>query len=284
MNTPNPPSPSPITEADLHALVDGQLTATRAREVEEHLAAHPEDALRVGAWRAQKQGLHALYGSVVQEPIPQRLRGAADARSPWLNWRVAASFAMALLAGAAGWELRGQMDGAVAASHLTATSAIPSLQIQDFAQRAAVAHAVYVPDQRRPVEISGDHEDQLVTWLSKRTGVQMKPPSLQALGYRLQGGRLLPGEKGPVAQFMYQDQAGMRLTLYVSNDLPRSIPDARASTSERPDTAFRFAQEGPINTFYWVDGSLGYALSSYAGRADLERVSSEVYRQLEGTR
>ena len=36
----------------------------------------------------------------------------------------------------------------------------------------------------------------------------MKPPHLQTLGYALDGGRLLPGDKGPVTQFMYHDNSG----------------------------------------------------------------------------
>ena len=45
-------------------------------------------------------------------------------------------------------------------------------------------------------------------------------------------------------------------------------------------TAIRFAQEGAVNVFYWVDGPFGYALSSDADRSVLARVSAEVYQQL----
>jgi len=46
------------------------------------------------------------------------------------------------------------------------------------------------------------------------------------------------------------------------------------------ETAFRFAREGSLNVFYWVDGRFGYAISAEADRAALTEVSSEVYRQL----
>ena len=146
-----------------------------------------------------------------------------------------------------------------------------------FAQRAAVAHAVYAPDARRAVEVDAEHEDQLVAWLSKRMGARMQAPRLRALGYELVGGRLLPGESKPVAQFMYQDGSGSKLTLYASNELPGAgVPTATPNA----DTAFSFAQRGALNTFYWVDGEFGYALSAGADRAELARVSAEVYRQL----
>lgn len=88
-----------------------------------------------------------------------------------------------------------------------------------------------------------------------------------------------PGERqGPVAQFMYHDTVGAKLTLYVS----REISDAGAASQgvRNKDTSFRFAREGSINVFYWVDGPFGYALSADADKAELARVSAEVYRQL----
>jgi anti-sigma factor RsiW len=166
-----------------------------------------------------------------------------------------------------------------------------------FAERAAVAHAVYTPELRRPVEVDAAHEDQLVAWLSKRMGAPMKAPHLQAEGYELEGGRLLPGEHGPVAQFMYRDAAGRRLTLYVSNELATTPPGALvegdagaasgvgaagASNAAGPGTTgFRFVRAGKVNVFYWVDGPFGYAISAEADRGTLARVSDAAYRQLE---
>jgi anti-sigma factor RsiW len=83
------------------------------------------------------------------------------------------------------------------------------------------------------------------------------------------GGRLLPGELGPVAHFMYQDARGQRLTLYVSS-----------RKGDPRDTAFRFSQEGRVAVFYWIDGKLGYALSSELDKATLLKVATSVYQQL----
>jgi anti-sigma factor RsiW len=133
------------------------------------------------------------------------------------------------------------------------------------------------------VEVDAAHEDQLVAWLSRRMDAAMKAPHLQGLGYALEGGRLLPGEHGPVAQFMYRDEAGRRLTLYVSNEKapgPATNADLRSGDAPRVDTAFRFATEGPVNVFWWVDGPFRYAITAAADKAALAQVSAEVYRQL----
>ena len=110
----------------------------------------------------------------------------------------------------------------------------------------------------------------------------MKPPHLQALGYSLDGGRLLPGGQGPVAQFMYHDAAGAKLTLYVSREVVSS--DASEPSGTHQETAFRFAREGAVNVFYWVNGPFGYAISAGVDKTELARVSSEVYRQLSSVR
>lgn len=274
-------APSPITEADLHAWVDGHLAAERAREVEAYLAARPDEAERVAAWRAQKQELRALFDPVQDEPIPRRLLKAARPRPAWPVRQLAAGIAIALAGGAAGWGLRGSLqEAATMARHEGAPGAMPSPS--GFVQRAAIAHAVFSPDPRRAVEIDAAHEDQLVAWLSRRMDAPMKPPRLQALGYALEGGRLLPGGSGPVAQFMYRDIGGGKLTLYVSREIGAPGTPAASAGATGHDTAFRFAREGAVNVFYWVDGAFGYALSAQSDRAELARVSAEVYRQLAG--
>ena len=293
--TPNPPPPlfPPITEAELHALVDGQLTPERQREIEAALASRPDEALRVASYRAQKRELRALFDPVLGEALPQRVLRAAQPRTPWYLQRLAAGIAIALVSGATGWGLHGGVSNLASSTALApqGPASITMASVTGFAQRAAVAHAVYSPEQRRPVEVDAAHEDQLVAWLSKRMGAPMKPPHLQAVGYALEGGRLLPGGQGPVAQFMYRDESGSRLTLYVSNEIGElgtslgTQPNMAASTptGANKDTAFRFAREGKVNVFYWIEGPFGYAISADADRAALAQVSGEVYRQLSVT-
>ncbi|MBA3771951.1 MAG: anti-sigma factor [Ramlibacter sp.] len=275
----NPTFPSPpVTEADLQAFVDEQLPAERLREVEAYLGQRPEEARRVQDYRAHKRELHALFSPVLDEPLPQRLKVAARRQTPWYLQRMPAGVAIAVISGAAGWGLRGEATIGNSQLARTAPPAITMASASGFAQRAAVAHAVYSPDQRRAVEVDAAHEEQLVAWLSKRIGAPMKPPHLQPLGYTLDGGRLLPGGEGPVAQFMYHDSAGAKLTLYVSREI--SETGNTTQDGKNKDTSFRFAREGGVNVFYWVDGPFGYAISADADKAELARVSAEVYQQL----
>jgi anti-sigma factor RsiW len=278
---PPPENPAVVpTEAELHAYADAQLTPERRREVEAWLGGRPAEAARVADWLAQKRALRALFDPVLDEPVPAALVRAARRPARGGFGALAAGLAIALAGGGAGWMLRGALPGAdriargQPAPRAEDALAPASLAGASFAERAAVAHAVYTPELRRPVEVDAAHEDQLVAWLSKRMGAPMKAPHLQAEGYELEGGRLLPGERGPVAQFMYRDELGRRLTLYVSNEM------TGAAASGAAGTAFRFVRAGRVNVFYWVDGPFGYAISAEADRGALAKVSDAVYRQL----
>ena len=72
----------PMTEAELHALVDGQLTPERQREIEAYLASRPDEARRADIYRAQKRELRALFDPVLDEALPQRVLDAARPRTP----------------------------------------------------------------------------------------------------------------------------------------------------------------------------------------------------------
>lgn len=249
-------SMAPITESDFHAYVDSVLPEARRAEVETYLAMRPQEAERIQAYRQQNEELHRLFDPVLDEPVPERLQAAPTVRRSFFQPRYAAVVAWIVLGGVIGWQL-GSLKQAGPANNAA------------FARRAAIAHAVYSPEVRHPVEVGADQETHLVNWLSKRLGAQLKVPHLGDLGYTLVGGRLLPGDNGPVAQFMYQDAKGLRLTLYV-----------RTNEKDTRETAFRFAQENNVSVFYWLDGRLGYALSAETDKAELLRMATAVYRQI----
>jgi anti-sigma factor RsiW len=251
MNDPN----SAISEFDLHAYVDDRLPEARRSEVQQYLATHPEDEERLRLYQEQNKSLHVLFDSTLGEPIPAHWQTPRRAWNSLLKPAAAAALWM-LVGGWLGWSLRGTYNGRSAAGI-------------NFAKQAAVAHAIYTPEVRHPVEVTAAEEEHLVNWLSKRLGNRLKVPHLSALGYELVGGRLLPGEQGPVAQFMYQDKNGLRLTLYVETD----------AKAER-ETAFRFAQEGNVKVFYWIDHQLSYALSGELRKDELLRIANVVYEKL----
>ena len=104
-----------------------------------------------------------------------------------------------------------------------------------------------------------------------RLGTPLKAPQLGEQGFRLLGGRLLAGEGAPRAQFMYEDGQGRRVTLYIAAFQPGHAP---------AETAFRSVRDSPRESFYWVEGAFGYALSAELPPAELQALARAVYRQL----
>lgn len=243
---------SKIDDALLHAYVDGQLEPARQDEVEALLSADAMAAEKVAAYRKQNELLHALFDPTLKEATPPRLRVQAQ---PSSLLRYAAMLGMLALGLTVGYLGRGALS--VAPSELA------------WYKEAAFAHVAFVPEVLHPVEVNAVQETHLVNWLSKRLGATVRAPHLQKAGFELMGGRLLPADAQPAAQFMYQDSRGQRLTLYVKRE-------PKADTT----SAFRYATEDGVSVFYWIDRDFGYALSGDLPKADLLKVAEVVYRQL----
>ncbi|MET3916493.1 anti-sigma factor RsiW [Variovorax sp. OAS795] len=272
----NRPAPPPADD-ELHAFVDGQLAPHRRSEIEDALARDPSLAERVAAWRSQRDALRRLHGELLGEPVPAHLLGALDRSQPrearqgrWSRWGGMA--AGVLVAFAAGWLGNAQWS----ARHAAPVPLAKAPAMREFVHDASVAHAVYAPEKRHPVEVGATEQQHLVQWLSKRLDKPLKVPDLASMGYTLVGGRLLPGESGARAQFMFEDTAGERVTLYIGTLDGRTAAGAAASR----ETAFRFASEGPVPSFYWVDQGFGYAVAGKLPRDVLLKLATLAYRDL----
>jgi anti-sigma factor RsiW len=246
-----------VNEDDLHAYVDGALDPVRRLQVEAWLAAHAEDAQRVADWTEQNRALHAVFDSVLNEPLPLDLVRAAAGHSRMTpRWRGIAAAIVLVATGASGFFIGRQ--------------SVEPVLIAALPRDAALAHVVYSPEQRHPVEVDAAHAEHLTAWLSKRLGTQLAAPDFTTQGFELLGGRLLSGGEGPVAQFMYEDAGGQRVTLYV-----------RRTRDQSDTTAFRHARENDVEVFYWIDQEMGYALSGKIEHASMQRLADTAYLQLE---
>ncbi|WP_029524828.1 anti-sigma factor family protein [Polaromonas glacialis] len=269
-----------MLQDQINALVDGQLPDHQQAEAMQRLASNPAALETLRSWQAQREALRALHAPVLEEPFPESLLAAARRShtsrlhvTPW--WRWGGMAAAMVLAFGLGWLFHGQMDP-------RGTPPLASVQrqsAQDFMRQASVAHAVFSPEVRHPVEVTAAQQEHLVQWLSKRLGKPLKVPLLAAQGYELVGGRLLPGDSRARAQFMFQNPAGSRVTLYLGA-LNDPAPGAVAQKNDTAQTAFRYSADGPVSSFYWVDQDFGYALSGTLPREELMRLAQLVYQQL----
>ena len=300
----------------LSAWLDAELEPAEQARVEAWLRERPEQAALTRLWAADRDALRARLDIVLDEPVPPALlqtvanggrasvgagigagigvgsgagsgagigagSGDTGAAANQPRWRRAALAAGLVLGGT----VLGTLIGAAAVSNSPATfAALPqpwrpaALAATNWPHRAAVAHAVYAPEVRHPVEVNvvegsateqKAQEEHLARWLGKRLNLPVRLYDLRPQGFELVGGRLLPDLAGPSAQLMYQNGAGLRVTLYLRR------PEADA------DTAFRFQREGDLNLFYWVEDGFGCALVGKLPREQLLALANAVYRQAE---
>lgn len=264
----------PIEDEDLHAFVDGQLDPERRTEVQAFLAENPKAAERVEDYRGQAAMLHALFDPVLEEPPTAAIEaltaglavrlGDRRVRRPraWAQplARVAAALLLMavglgggyLLHSRAGGDRPGQSGG-----------------LRTFAEEAAQAHAFYASDQQFPAQTAAQDRGALDGWLSQRLGRRVFAPDLSRAGYQLVGGHPLPTPYGAGAQYLYENGAKQRLTLFVS-----AVPSAQEAQS------FSFVQQGNDAMLYWLEGSLGYALIGQMNRDQLMGISQLAYNAL----
>jgi anti-sigma factor RsiW len=254
----------PIEEDDLQAWVDGRLAPEHIEAVELYFAAHPELRGRWLQYAEQREELRAALAGPAEKPIPARLRVARltaeqRRRSHRQFARIAAAVALLIIGGIGGWGARELWP----ALTLSASEVLASSVFDD----AIAAHRTFSVETRHPVEVGANEEAHLVQWLSKRLGHRLIVPDLNALGFRLMGGRLLPADSGPAALFMYEDGKGTRLSCYY------------LGVDVAGETEFQFREQNGISAFYWIDDGLAYAIAANAPRDWLLEVAEIVYQQ-----
>jgi anti-sigma factor RsiW len=252
--------PLKVGENELHAYADGLLAQQDIARVDQWLARNPDDAARIREWQQQNIEIKQMFAGYERSLPDDRKHVAFKAAPPFLSrqrsWQAAAAAIVIFAAGG--------LSGLV----------VPQLfgngpQMTTLSQEASSAFLIYASDVRHPVEVPASDKDHLVAWLGKRLGHKIAAPDLTMVGYSLVGGRLVPvgGQAG--ALLMYEDASGKRLTILLGH------------AADDRETAFRFAKDGSVETLYWIDNALSYAVSGEVSRDTLTRVATECYQQFQ---
>lgn len=255
---------SDFSERDIHLALDGELPADERQAYEAWLGANPELQAKQRRYAADRNALRDAYARVLDEPVPARFNhivlgdmprpASAFPRSPrWL----AAAAALLLAVGGIGGYAAGMRLGV---SEETAEDRL--------AETAIAAHAVYAAEKEHAVEVSAGRKEHLQSWLSARVGLRLVAPDLSDEGFEFVGGRLLPSGEGKAAMFLYENDAGRRVSVFV--------------TAEAPGTSkgtYKEAEDGP-RAVYWLDKGYGCAVVGELPQAQLSTVAKSAYQQL----
>lgn len=244
-----------FTDAEIHAYVDGQLDETRAKYFLTRMKTDHQLARTVRDYQLINANLRAMLDPVVREPVPKPLLAASIdptqtilPRNNWLSLAQAAVIAVLMIAsGLMGWMLKGN----------DAQTTLVQLRT-NLIHPATFAHSVYASDTRRPVEITAENEEELIRWLSRRLKTDIKAPNLKPEGFQLLGGRLIPSTNRMAAQFMYENNAGERVSLYVRRGVWGKI-----------NMPLHYDEDNGLAAFTWINNSMGYALSGSLHKKEL---------------
>ncbi|MGF6256692.1 anti-sigma factor family protein [Ensifer sp. LBL] len=263
-----------VSEDDLHAYVDGALGPRERLRIEQWLEQNPAQADEVRQWRAQAVELRALFAGYARSDADDRAlllsNGSERPQQHAVkNTRSFAGIARAIAAGLALF-VAGGLTGLYAPPLLSPEQSPRLTQTADSLPRQAQsAFLVYASEVRHAVEVGADDQTHLATWLGKRLDHPLSIPDLSSLGFSLVGGRLLPVNGKAGAMFMYEDGTGRRLTVLLGRN------------DDNRETSFRIDENDGVETFYWIDGPLGYAVTGEVPRDLLQQVADECYRQFE---
>ncbi len=249
-----------FSDTDLNLALDGEMPEDVRAEFELWLAQNPEQKALFDSYAADRDLLKAALDPVMAEAVPEKLTArpysANDNTAKRSRWQLAAAAVVLFVAGGA--------IGYQAGTSLPAEPSAASL----LTDNAIDAHVIYAAEMRHTVEVGVDEKDYLVSWLSKRVGLNLIAPDLKVHGFSLVGGRLLPSGGRAAAQFMYENTAGHRISLYVK------------TVDSKDATGFQLVEERGARAFYWLDQGYACALTGDLPENDLLKISRDAYRQL----
>jgi anti-sigma factor RsiW len=244
-------------EVLIHALLDGELDAGHARDVEAHLATCPACTAKLAAFRAMRQ---AMAAAELKQSAPAHLRARIEAALPAPAPRTAAA-----VPGFSPWRLNRRFFvggfglGAALSGAIAATLVLGVLrddQEQRIASAVVSAHLRSLqPGHLTDVETSDQHT--VKPWFNGK--LDMAPPvvDLTAQGFTLIGGRLDDIDGEAVAAIVYRRRNHV-INLFVADSQGAKQKEVAAATRHG------------FNVRHWAEGGLDFWAVSDIGAAELD--------------
>ena len=221
----------------LHALIDGELDAGHAREVEDHIATCPDCAAELAAYREMSK---AIAGADLRYTAPPALRRRIEAALPQAQTQIqAVPSRRAVLRGFA----MGSAVSAIAATGLFAI-VLRSDDESRITSEIVSAHLRSLQAGHLTDVISTD-QHTVKPWFNGKLDVAPPVIDLTAQGFTLIGGRLDYVDARPIGAIVYRRRLHI-INLFVAQT---------ASTERRAAKTETF--QG-FNVRSWSEGGLNY--------------------------
>jgi anti-sigma factor RsiW len=248
------------SEVLLHALLDGELDAGHAREVETHAAACMACAEQLKAFRAMRQ---AMAGADLREAAPSRLRSRIESALPLPAPAVIAPqrfFQPSRRSFFGGFAIGTALSAAVAASLVL--TVLGTNEEQTIASEVVSAHIRSLqPGHLTDVETSDQHT--VKPWFNGRVDVAPPVVDLTAQGFTLIGGRLDYIDGEPVASIVYKRRQHV-INLFVAQRLGAKHVRAKTQTIQG------------YNVRHWSEEGLEFWAVSDIDAGELEEFGQKI--------
>jgi anti-sigma factor RsiW len=273
----------PVSEAELHSFVDGDMDRGRREAVQAFLAASPEDAARVKTWLRLNETIRAAFAQVETEPLPWSLpvapgsegvaapahaveeqataSGSHSWRARWFARIIGLSFASGALLAASAAYIAGRVSAPEAAPPSSEGPALAWTN-DTFVTRARSALQAFEPPSDA-VRLSSDREGP------GQDAAAPILPNLPVEGLKLTGIRAMPGEQGQMSCLLYARPDEATIALCVEKAV------------DPGETVARTAGNFPSAAIYWRQRGANYALVGALPEAELRSLAGEVHAQVE---
>jgi anti-sigma factor RsiW len=239
----------------VHALIDGELDAGHAREVEAHLASCPRCAVQLRDYRVMRQ---ALSAPALRHQAPAGLRARIEGTLP--SRLAVAPNRRSLLKGLA---MGSVLSGALAASLVVFV--VRKEADQRILGDVVSAHLRSLQGDRL-IDVQSTDQHTVKPWFNGRLDVAPPVIDLTAQGFTLIGGRLDYIDGRPVAAIVYKRRAHV-INLFVAQVIGQVTGPERRATVE---------QVQGFNIWRWTRSDLGFWAVSDVNSEELQEFGEKL--------
>jgi anti-sigma factor RsiW len=249
----------------VHALIDGELDAGHAHEVETHLARCPACAAQLRDYRVMRQSLAA---PALRQQAPAALRSRIDAALPAQPAQVLR--ARAIPAPSRRSLLKGMAMGSVLSGAIAASLAVFLLRSQEDQRILGDVVSAHLRSLQgdRLIDVQSSDQHTVKPWFNGRLDVAPPVIDLTAQGFTLIGGRLDYIDGRPVAAIVYKRRAHV-INLFVA---PVTGPERGA----------RIEQVQGFNIWHWTRADLGFWAASDINAEELQEFGDKLEAAIRG--
>jgi anti-sigma factor RsiW len=237
-------------EVLLHALIDGELDAGHARDVEGHVTSCLACAKKYDSFRAMRE---AMAGAGLKEVAPAHLRSRIDAALPKPSTKVIALrqfYRPSRRNFFGGFAMGSALSAAIAASLVL--TVFRNDQNQQVADEVVSAH-IRSLQAGHLIDVETSDQHTVKPWFNGKVDVAPPVIDLTAQGFTLLGGRLDYIDGEPVASVVYQRRKHV-INLFVAQRLGAKHASAITATIQG------------YNVRHWTKEGLDFwAVSDLAG-------------------